>query len=140
MLESSTVKLRKSEKIQLSLSIFKARSEEKVFTDYFEVKILKAYQKPFTRCVEEGTFICSHEGEILNSKSEWHQAKVIRTTTMVVQGGAEVGRGQGGGPGAGQEGEGGGDQAVSQQGDVQQQQQVPRVQRGRAERAQARGQ
>ena len=45
--------------------------------------------------------IASHRGEILNSKSDWHQAKVIRTSTLVVQGGAEVGRVQGGG----QEGE-----------------------------------
>ena len=71
--------------------------EEDLRTNYlknFEVQILKAYQKPFTRCVEEGTLIYSHDGEILNSKSEWHQAKVIRTTTKVVQGGAEVGRDQ----------------------------------------------
>ena len=51
-------------------------------------------------CVEEGTYISSHKGELLNSKSEWHQAKLIRTTTSVVQGGADVlrqQRGQGGG-------------------------------------------
>ena len=48
----------------------KGRFEDKICTDYFEVKILKAYQKPFTRCVEEGIFISTHEGEILNSKSE----------------------------------------------------------------------
>ena len=43
--------------------------------------------------------ISSHRGELLNSKSEWHQAKVIRTTVRVAQGGAEilqpVGRGEG---------------------------------------------
>ena len=44
-----------------------------------------------------------HLSKILNSKSEWDQAKIIRTTTKVVQGGAEVGREQGaGGQGAGQ--------------------------------------
>ena len=64
---------------------------------------MKAYKKPFTKCVEEGTYIANHQGEILNSKSEWHQAKIIRTTTKVVQGGAEVGREQG----AGQQGAGG---------------------------------
>ena len=54
----------------------------------------------------------------MNSKSEWHQAKVIRTTVTVVQGGAEVvtqqrpGRVQGGqaeaghGDQAGREGQG----------------------------------
>ena len=65
------------------------KAENKTFADYFEVRILKAYKKPFTMCVEEGTYISSHKGELLNSKSEWHQAKLIRTTTSVVQGGAE---------------------------------------------------
>ena len=41
-----------------------------------------------TRNIEEGTFIVNYEGEILNSKNEWHQPKIIRTT--VVQGGAEM--------------------------------------------------
>ena len=75
------------------------RDPEKTFSDYYEVEILKAYKKPFTRLVEEGTYISSHRGELLNSKSEWHQAKVIRTTTRVAQGGAEIlqpsGRGEG---------------------------------------------
>ena len=51
---------------------------------------MKAYRKAFTKCIEEGTYIASHEGKVLNSKSEWHQTKVIRTTTKVVQGGAYV--------------------------------------------------
>ena len=47
--------------------------------------------------VEEGTYISNHKGELLNSKSEWHQAKIIRTTTQVIQGGADLLRqGQGG--------------------------------------------
>ena len=54
--------------------------------------------------VEEGTYISSHKGELLNSRNEWHQAKIIRTTTRVVQGGADVlqrrgGRDQAGGGG-----------------------------------------
>ena len=48
---------------------------------------------------EEGTYISSHKGELLNSKSEWHQAKIIRTTTRVVQGGADSLRQQVGGGG-----------------------------------------
>ena len=72
------------------------KSDEKTFSDYFEIKILKAYQKPFTMLVEEGTFISNHKGELLNSKNEWHQAKIIRTTTKVIQGGADVLRRQGG--------------------------------------------
>ena len=47
--------------------------------------------------VEEGTFISNHKGELLNSKSEWHQAKIIRTTTQVIQGGADLLRQQQGG-------------------------------------------
>ena len=46
-----------------------------------------------TRLVDEGTFIASHKAELLKSKSEWHQAKVVGITTQVVQGGAESYRG-----------------------------------------------
>lgn len=75
---------------------------------YFEIQILKSYKKQFTRLVEEGTFIASHNGELLNSKSEWHQAKVVRTTTQVIQGGAEVVRTQQVGGRGGHRGHGGG--------------------------------
>ena len=44
----------------------------------------------------------------MKSKSEWHQTKVIRTSTLVVQGGAEVGRQQGGDQGGGGGRQGGG--------------------------------
>ena len=79
------------------------KAEDKSFEDYFEFRILKAYKKPFTMCVEEGTYIANHKGELLNSKSEWHQAKLIRTTTRVVQGGADSLRQQGIGGGRGGE-------------------------------------
>ena len=98
----------KSEKIRAESAFYKhlvnsheGKSDAKTFSDYFEIKILKAYRKPFTMLVEEGTFISSHKGELLNSKSEWHQAKIIRTTTRVVQGGAESLRQGGGGAGGG---------------------------------------
>ena len=83
------------------------RDDSKKFSDYFEIVILKSYKKPFTKCVEEGTLIANHQGEVLNSKSEWHQAKVVRTTTRVVQGGADAVRELGGNQ------EGGGDQGVA---------------------------
>ena len=51
--------------------------------------------------VEEGTYISSHKGELLNSKNEWHQAKIIRTATRVIQGGADLLRQQQGGGRAG---------------------------------------
>ena len=85
------------------------KAENKSFEDYFEIRILKAYKKPFTMLVEEGTLISSHKGELLNSKSEWHQAKLIRTTTRVVQGGADSLRQPGVGGGVGRQvGVGGG--------------------------------
>ena len=145
----------KTKKVQTESAFFKhlQSSHEgievgKTFADYFKIEILKAYRKPFTRCVEEGTYICSHEGDILNSKSEWHQAKVSRTTTTVVQGGAEVGREQGGRLGGGQQRgaevgreqggrPGGGRQGGSEQSRVEPE---PRAQGGRADRARARGQ
>ena len=99
----------KSEKIRSESAFYKhllnthgGKSNSKTFSDYFQIEILKAYKKPFTRLVEEGTYITSHKGELLNSKNEWHQAKLIRTTTHVIQGGAELlqggGRGEGGHP------------------------------------------
>ena len=72
--------------------------ENNEFGDLFEIKIIKAYKKPFTRHVEEGTFIANHEGEILNSKSEWHQPQIVRIKTTVVQGGADQFLGEGSSP------------------------------------------
>ena len=87
----------KTEQIRIESAFMKhleskhqGRASNKSFSDYFKIEVLKAYRKPFTKCVEEGTYIANHKGKILNSKSEWHQAKIIRTTTKVVQGGAEV--------------------------------------------------
>ena len=57
------------------------------FSGGSDIVILFYIKKPFTRLVKEGTFITSHRGQLLNSKSEWHQAKVVRTRTEVVQGG-----------------------------------------------------
>ena len=105
----------KSEKVRSESAFFKhlmnshgGKDEDKSFSDYFEIQILKAYKKPFTMLVEEGTYISSHKGELLNSKNEWHQAKIIRTTTRVIQGGADLLRQQqgGGGGGAGAGGRG----------------------------------
>ena len=74
------------------------------FEDVFSVKVVRAYSKVLTRCVDEGTFIAEHKGELLNSKSEWHQPSIIRN--VIVSGGAEVvggeqGRGRGGQDGGG---------------------------------------
>ena len=100
--DSKTAKVREESAFYKHLaSAHDGKEDGKSFADYFEFKISKAYMKPFTMCVEEGTFISSHKGELLNSKSEWHQARVIRTTTRVVQGGADTVRQLGGGRGGG---------------------------------------
>ena len=63
----------KSAKIQSESAFVKhlvskhgGKDQNKRFEEYFKVEILKAFRKPFTRCVEEGTLIASHQGEILN--------------------------------------------------------------------------
>ena len=61
----------------------------RTFGDLFVMKILEAYMKPFTRNAKEGTYIANHNGEVLNSKSEWHQTRIVRTKTTIVQGGAD---------------------------------------------------
>ena len=42
--------------------------EGEQFEDYFEIKIVKAYEKIMTRNIEEGKFIVNYQEEILNSK------------------------------------------------------------------------
>ena len=66
--------------------------EGKAFEELFDVEIVKAYSKPMTRQTEEGTFMINVEGELLNSKTEWHQPKLIRTT--IHTGGAEMAGGR----------------------------------------------
>ena len=59
------------------------------FETYFPaVNIVKAYTKVLNRNIEEGTFMINHAGEVLNSKTEWNQPRIIRTT--ILQGGAEM--------------------------------------------------
>ena len=59
------------------------------FETYFPtVKIVKAYSKVLNRNIEEGTFMINHAGEVLNSKTEWNQPRIIRTT--ILQGGAKM--------------------------------------------------
>ena len=60
--------------------------------DYFIVKIVRADNKPVIRQTEEGTFMINIKGELLNSKTEWHQPKLIRTT--INTGGVELAEGK----------------------------------------------
>ena len=46
--------------------------------------------------VEKGAYISNIGEVLLNSEKEWQQAKIIRTTTKVVQGGADVLKKEGG--------------------------------------------
>ena len=63
------------------------------FESYFpEVDIVKVYQKVLNRSIEEGTFMINHNGDVLNSKTEWNQPRIIITT--ILQGGAELAGGR----------------------------------------------
>ena len=68
------------------------RIENLKFSDCFLVEIVKAYSKPITRQTEEGTFMVNIKGNLLNSKTEWHQPKIVRTT--IHTGGAELAGGR----------------------------------------------
>ena len=56
--------------------------------DVYDVRVIRAYRKVFTRGVDEGTNIGAHKGDLLNSKSEWRQPSIIRN--VIVSGGADV--------------------------------------------------
>ena len=43
----------------------------------FDIEIMKSFKKPLTKIIEEGTFIINYQGEVLNSKEEWHHPKII---------------------------------------------------------------
>ena len=49
---------------------------------------MKAYKKVLNKSIEEGTFMINHDGKVLNSRTEWNQPRIIRTT--IIQGGAEM--------------------------------------------------
>ena len=66
----------------------KVNIEGNPIDEFFEVNILKAYQKVLPRLVDKGTNLSAHNGPILNSKTEWHQPKIIRN--IIIQGGAET--------------------------------------------------
>ena len=54
--DSKTAKVREESAFYKHLvSVHEGKEVGKTFGDYFEIKILKAYKKPFTMCVEEGT-------------------------------------------------------------------------------------
>ena len=56
---------------------------------HLKIKMSKAYEKLFTRSIEEGIYIANYDGIILNWKCEWHQPQKVRTKTTVIQVGAD---------------------------------------------------
>ena len=86
--KSKTEKIKSSSPFYKHLKNSHKDNSDQEFKECFEVKIVKAYQKPLTRQTEEGTLIINTKGDLLNSKSEWHQPKIIRTT--INTGGAEL--------------------------------------------------
>ena len=44
----------------------------------FEMKVVKSSRDPLPRQVTEAILIKNHQGEILNSKSEWNAPPIIR--------------------------------------------------------------
>ena len=48
------------------VNTYRGRDQSKEFPDYFEIEIMKAYSKSFTKCGEEGTYIANPKGEVLN--------------------------------------------------------------------------
>ena len=63
------------------MNIYKVKFED-------DVRVISAYRNVFTRGVDEGTNIGDHEGDLLNSKSEWRQPSIIRD--VITSGGAEL--------------------------------------------------
>ena len=57
-----------STKVQSESAFFKhlvskhgGKDTSRSFDEYFKVEIIKAFRKPFKRCVEEGAFIANHQ-------------------------------------------------------------------------------
>ena len=62
-----------------------------IFENLHDVKVVKTYRKGITRLVDEGKRIAAQES--LNSKSEWHQPRIIHN--VIASGGAEMVAGRG---------------------------------------------
>ena len=52
----------------------------------FEMKVVKSFRDPLSRQVTEAILIKNHQGELLNSKSEFHQPSLIRIHSEIVKG------------------------------------------------------
>ena len=52
----------------------------------FDVKVIKSFKDPLSRQVTEAVMIKNHTGELLNSKSEFHQPPIVRVRSEVIRG------------------------------------------------------
>ena len=52
----------------------------------FKAKVLQSFRDPLSRQAAESIFISRTQGEILNSKSEFHQPSLIKIRREISQG------------------------------------------------------
>ena len=52
----------------------------------FEMKVVRSFRDPMSRQVTEAVLIKNHQGELLNSKSEFYQPSLIRIRNEIVRG------------------------------------------------------
>ena len=52
----------------------------------YEMKVFKTFRDPLSRQVTEAVLIKNHQGELLNSKSEFHQPSLIKVRSEIVNG------------------------------------------------------
>ena len=52
----------------------------------FEMKVVKTFRDPLSRQVTEAVLIKNHQGELLNSKSEFYQPSLIKIRSEIVKG------------------------------------------------------
>ena len=63
-------------------------SEGDELEQHFVFKILKVFKFPLDREVDEGVRMVMHEGQLINSKTEWFSPSIVRTT--IEKGGVEM--------------------------------------------------
>ena len=52
----------------------------------FKMQVVKSCRDPLTRQVTEAVMIKNHRGELLNTKSEFHQPPLVRIRSEIVRG------------------------------------------------------
>ena len=52
----------------------------------FQFKVVKTFRDPLSRQTHEAVLIRRHQGEILNSKAEFHQPPLVQVRSEIVRG------------------------------------------------------